>query len=353
MTILLERSLLKRLEDLRLRRLLVVLDRDGTLVPICANSEDACLSPSMRRLLSDLAGLPGVQLCILSARSTVSLSSDDLTASIALAGNSGLEIRFPKRVSLFSSALMYLPLIARCRDEIEKSLSLVNKPQFDEVQLDDHIFTLCLHFHRASDELRSSIQTLVSELEQVYSALSFKRLETSYEIEPGIGWSKYWGLWHIAANLKALSEGSGRAAKQALEYIESYRCTSASAYREILEQLSENYPLVDADAAAAPSESFINESQQALAAFPSLSDAVDLMYIGDSTNDEPAFRFVNKYGGLSIKVDNDLDERFYKHSAASSSSSSSCSEASFRIAGIACVEKLLSFLLTSRQQSLK
>ncbi|MBX9939294.1 MAG: hypothetical protein K2Y32_08585 [Candidatus Obscuribacterales bacterium] len=348
MTILLERSLLKRLEDLRLRRLLVVLDRDGTLVPICANSEDACFSPSMRRLLSDLAGLPGVQLCILSARSTVSLSSDDLAASIALAGNSGLEIRFPKRVSLFSTALMYLPLIARCRDEIEKSLSLASKPQFDEVQLDDHIFTLCLHFHRASDAVRRSVQTLVSELEKIYPALSFKRLDTSYEIEPGIGWSKYWGLWHIAARLDALSESAGWSAAHALEQIESYRCTDASVYLEILEQLSENYPLVEAAKAAAPSASLPNESQQALAAFPILSDAVDLMYIGDSANDEPAFRFVNKYGGLSIKVDNDLDEKFYKHSAASS-----CSDASFRIAGIACVEKLLRFLLASRLQSLK
>ena len=77
------------------RHLWLVLDYDGTLVPIAATPEQALPDSDLLVLLASLAENPQVCVTILSGRSLVSLSDMLPLSNLVLAGTYGLEIRWP------------------------------------------------------------------------------------------------------------------------------------------------------------------------------------------------------------------------------------------------------------------
>ncbi len=78
----------------RVPRLFLFLDYDGTLTPIAKNPEGARLNAGMRRVLSELAVLPGTKTAVVSGRSVKALREvAGPLAGVICVGNHGMEVR--------------------------------------------------------------------------------------------------------------------------------------------------------------------------------------------------------------------------------------------------------------------
>ncbi len=179
------------------RSYFLILDRDGTLVPIRSNPAQSVLPSSTADFLSHSGRLLDGRVAIVSARALSSLVKEFDSQSIILAGNYGLEISFP------SGAQFLHPAAKHARSQIselhaELGRCIVSKPA---LFLDNHHYSICLHFHRLGESDRTDLHCLIERLEQKYSELSFRRLPTSYEIVPPIEWTKSRALDMIASEL--------------------------------------------------------------------------------------------------------------------------------------------------------
>jgi trehalose-phosphatase len=225
-------SILQALPQNLDRPLFLGLDRDGTLVPYADRPEQAVPDPDLRSTLFELALLPQITIAIVSARSVAQLQVDFGHQSIILAGNYGLDIRFPGGQTIVQKeAVDAVPRLKQVRERLAK---LVEPPT--NAILEDHRFSLCLHWHTVPQNSLAEVHKTVQTIKGLFPDLTFRALPTSYEVLPGVKWDKS----------KAL---------------------------DILDQR------------------LIAKTRQCFYA-----------YAGDSPADEPAFAWVNKRQGASIKV---------------------------------------------------
>lgn len=223
------------------RPLLIGLDRDGTLVPYAERPEQAIAEPELVELLDRLASIDhNSKIAIVSARSVAQLSSDFEPAPLILAGNYGMEIKFPgaaRQIAEF--ALAAAPELRHARDAIARRLTSDMHAIFE-----DHGYYLCLHWHTVPAQFRPLLHELVIHALIKRPSLKMRMLPTSYEIVPSTPWTKADALCEIENALGVAPTLS-------------YRTANEKYYR---------------------------------------------IFIGDSDADEPAFAWANSRQGLSIRV---------------------------------------------------
>jgi trehalose-phosphatase len=180
------------------RNLFIGLDRDGTLVPYAASPKEAIIAEPTRQVLTALAFLPNLYLAIVSARSAALLKEDVDSSAIVLAGNYGMEILFPNGKEFIApDALKAVPELKK----IHKQLAcLLDK--FPELILEDHGYSLCLHWHTLKPGQRKEIKAMAKQqfsldLNHVY----IRTMPTSFEFLPHSEWDKGNALEAIAAQL--------------------------------------------------------------------------------------------------------------------------------------------------------
>lgn len=76
-------------------KLNILLDYDGTLVPIASHPDRAVLPEGSRKVLKQLSQMPSVSVCIMSGRSLANLKEMVAIDGITYAGSQGLEILHP------------------------------------------------------------------------------------------------------------------------------------------------------------------------------------------------------------------------------------------------------------------
>lgn len=103
-------------------KILLLLDYDGTTVPIQRAPERARLDEETRRLLHELSGAPEVTLGIISGRSINDISSMVGLDELIYAGNHGLEILLPGRPMKKLYSEEDLHLIFNVRKELKGQL---------------------------------------------------------------------------------------------------------------------------------------------------------------------------------------------------------------------------------------
>jgi trehalose 6-phosphate phosphatase len=218
--------------------LLIALDRDGTLVPYANRPEEAVVSDELRRLITDLSSCPGVVVALLSARSAAQLRGDFENAGIVMAGNYGMEVVLPDGTACIQpSALNAVPMLKEVRDELSELLDLEGGSI-----LEDHGYSLCLHWHNVPISRRDEVHRAVSVTTDRFPDLRFRRLQTSYEVLPSLPWDKGFGLSFIDASTASGASPEGKRA---------------------------------------------------------------LLFAGDTESDTPAFIYVNDRDGLSVRVGGD------------------------------------------------
>lgn len=171
-------------------RCLIALDRDGTIVPYSASPEQARATIELRQLLSRVAMLPGLCLAIISARSVAQLRSDVDGDRIILAGNYGVEIMLQDgRMIVEPQAIAAVPSLKELRDNL-----FVAVGKYRGLILEDHGYSLCLHWHLVSASEIDNVHEAVRQIADQYPQLQAVARATSYEFLPGFRWNKGYAL---------------------------------------------------------------------------------------------------------------------------------------------------------------
>ena len=179
------------------RPYILFIDRDGTLVPISSVPAEALLPQATADLVSSLAAPPQGYVVIVSARGLAGLKQEFDASKLILAGNYGLEISFPSgRQIIHPDAAAALPELAEVssilKQEIEANPLLL---------LDDHNYSLCLHYHRVPGELHDGLHANMEALANRFAKLKFRKLPTSIEVVPPVVWDKGYALDLIAEEI--------------------------------------------------------------------------------------------------------------------------------------------------------
>lgn len=184
------------LEDSHLRRLqekvrdgeliLLATDRDGTIVPICSRPEDAVIDPELSALLSSISAKANIVVAIVSARSVSHLCQDVDSTRIVLAGNYGLEVRFPEG-QIWQHPETEPSLAAL--DQVKRYVETVLTKPYNTI-LDYHGLSLCMHWHLTPEDRLLEFHGIVDKLKHQNQNLIFVDRPTSYEVLPSVPWSK-------------------------------------------------------------------------------------------------------------------------------------------------------------------
>jgi trehalose 6-phosphate phosphatase len=219
-------------ELLQGRHLFVVLDRDGTLTPIVQDPDQSRIDESILDSIFALADFPTVDVAILSARGCIGLKNDFGDDRLILAGNYGIEIFRADDIDFVH------PTAHHAEPRLQEvKAALIDLTGADtNAMLEDHIYSLCLHWHLTPEDHLDKVHDRIASLKKKYCHLDFKDMPTSYEVQPPIDWDKSFGI-------------------EQLQLITGY----------------------------SPDESLY-------------------LYAGDTDSDEPAFRWVNLHGGITVRV---------------------------------------------------
>lgn len=180
-------------------RVLIALDRDGTLVPYAPRPELAVMHEDLANLVCKVSQQPGVDVAVISARSIAQLQGDFGNTDLILAGNYGLEILFPDtRLCVHDGARKAVSTLKTVRDTLAGRINLRSG-----IILEDHGYSLCLHFQALPDQARKQLRQSVEEMIDEFPQARFRRLATSYEVLPPINWDKGLALDFIVSKIPA------------------------------------------------------------------------------------------------------------------------------------------------------
>lgn len=176
---------------------LIALDRDGTLAPIVPDPAQARIPGEVGDTVAALARQPGVHVAIVSARGLPGLSEDFDPELVILAGSYGLDISFPSGERFTeASALRSKAPLTRVKERFSRLVAAESR-----LILEDHAVSLCLHWHMVPVDRQVMVHDLVGGLTREFPELRFKRMPTSYEVQPPVPWDKAHALSEIEQRL--------------------------------------------------------------------------------------------------------------------------------------------------------
>jgi trehalose 6-phosphate phosphatase len=181
------------LEDLNIDgTMLVFLDYDGTLVPICSEPRLAVLSPGRRRFLESLGRI--LRIGIVSGRSLADLRRTVRIDGISYLGNHGLEILAGRWSWVHPGALSARPAVRtalrRIRREIGGTSGLL---------IEDKGLTASLHVRAVEPALRARVlEATMDEIQRLRPALKVTAGKMVIEIRPNVMWDKGRGILKVS-----------------------------------------------------------------------------------------------------------------------------------------------------------
>lgn len=177
-----EPRVLKRvLERLRSRRVILLLDFDGTITPIRRRPGMAVLRESTRGLLESLAAAPGVSVCIVTGRSLRDIRARVKVKGVSYVANHGLEIWHGNR-------LWVHPGVAGKKKElraISRKLRAAVKRMGAFVE--DKGLSLSVHYRGVDKKFLGPLEALVMASAGTFSVHEGKKV---FELRPFFDWDK-------------------------------------------------------------------------------------------------------------------------------------------------------------------
>ncbi len=169
------------------RRVLLLLDFDGTLVPLARRIDAARLTEEIRELLGSLQGRRRVAVAVLSGRSLRDLQARVDLPAVYYGGNHGLEIAGPGIAFLHSRALARRPIVQTLAARIESDLRRVPGAALENKRL-----TLSVHYRCVARTSRRSLQRFRTRMRVEASGLPVKwgAGRKVWELLPRVKWHK-------------------------------------------------------------------------------------------------------------------------------------------------------------------
>jgi len=168
-------------------RILLVLDYDGTLVPIVRKPKEAVFPRSTCDILADLIASRRVILSVISGRSLRDIRSRIGLKSIYYAGNHGLEISGPGLRFRHPEAVALRPLLRVLRDDLTQACAGIHG-----VFLEDKGLSLSLHYRNIAGGVRRRFTQGLMPIRKKYrgSPIVWKMGKKVWNILPRISWDK-------------------------------------------------------------------------------------------------------------------------------------------------------------------
>jgi len=188
---------------LRAGKILLLLDYDGTLVPIASRPELALMPPDLRHLLIELREEDRIILGIISGRALKEIKELVAIEGIIYVGNHGLEIEsfpLPYSSSALRECLYRLRLV---RTEMTRSLQA-----FPGSLLEDKGLVLAIHYRNLApglvDQLRELVETHLRPYQDWLVLVGGKKV---WEIRPRIDCNKGTAVTAILETLSSHQRG--------------------------------------------------------------------------------------------------------------------------------------------------
>jgi trehalose-phosphatase len=173
---------------IRGRRLFLLLDYDGTLVPIRKAPELAVLRASRRRLLERLS--QNAFICIVSGRSLVNVQKLAAIKDIAYIGNHGLEISYRGRRWIHPEAKRIKPVLKNVLERISRKA--VDWPS---LLVENKGLTGSIHYRRLAAPLPKKLRDITEhEIGLRSRELKLTEGKKVFEIRPNIEFDKGRGV---------------------------------------------------------------------------------------------------------------------------------------------------------------
>lgn len=161
-------------------------DFDGTLAPLVAHADLACLPAATKAVLQRLIFLEGVTLAFISGRSLEDLKQRMDLAGALYAGNHGLEMTGPDGSTVLApGAEQSMPALRGLQAELTPLLA-----QIPGVWIEDKRLTLSVHYRLADHSRHAEIEHLVRLAAAEALPLIVRPGKRIWEIRPAIDWDK-------------------------------------------------------------------------------------------------------------------------------------------------------------------
>jgi trehalose 6-phosphate phosphatase len=167
-------------------RVLLFLDYDGTLVPICKEPSLAKLSLEEKRVLRTLSRMPWLSVGIISGRSLKEVRKLVGINGLFYAGNHGFEILFSEGIWVHPEIKNFGFKLKRVTSELKRSIKGING-----ILVEDKRITVSVHYRNLIGKSPGSILKIVSKVLEPYPEIfTITRGKKVYEVRPHINWDK-------------------------------------------------------------------------------------------------------------------------------------------------------------------
>jgi trehalose 6-phosphate synthase/phosphatase len=166
-------------------KLAIILDYDGTLVPLCPHPDLAVLTDEVKVLLEKLIQCPDIDICILSGRSLENLKQMIPIKDMNLAGSHGMEIQLAKmpEKECYEQALVFKPKVAELAQDLRDNVCMYGG------WVEDKVYHVTFHWRETAINFRP---TVIQKAKEIVQKHGFQAINAHCAVEarPPIGWDK-------------------------------------------------------------------------------------------------------------------------------------------------------------------
>ncbi|MFH1575495.1 MAG: trehalose-phosphatase [Candidatus Nealsonbacteria bacterium] len=165
------------------KKVIVLVDYDGTLTPIVSKPELALLNEKRRGILRKLS--QKYPLAVISGRSLAEVKKLVRLKDIFYAGNHGLEIEGSGHKFIYGPALKFKSRFSKLENDLKYSLGKI-----PGIIVENKGFTLALHYRLVNPARLKEVRKVLDETIKNYYGIKVSYGKKVFDIKPVFSWNK-------------------------------------------------------------------------------------------------------------------------------------------------------------------